>query len=687
MRHLTSTPRSRHLLALTGFLALSVAYTWPLGRFLTSRVAHDPGDPVLNIWILWWNAQALPFTERWWSPPVFFPMDGAFALSEHLFGIALVTTPLQWAGASALTAANVALILSFVLSGFFTYLLVHYLLARAGAPAFAVTAGALCAGIAFAFSPYRGGHLSHLQVLTTQWMPLTLLAMHVWIDGGRRAWLLVAGGAWVVQALSNGYYLLFFPVLAALWMAWFVDWRRQWRRGLALAGAFAAASLLLVPGLLHYLTVHSRLGLARQISEMRMFSGGVRSFLEAPHALAFWTPGTTLNQELFLFPGLTVIALVVVSVAAAIVRRRLPFTLYPLPFTLYPLPFTPYPLPFTRHPLPFYVLASVLLAWLAFGPSVPEDGWSDRFRLYTLLASLPGFGGLRVPARFVMLAYLCLGIAAGLALGRLMPSRPAARAGIVALVFAGLFVDGWTHPLPVVAPPGRVFLPDVPGAAVLELPADEVQVNTAAMYRSIRHGRPLLNGYSGHVPAHYRILTAGLRRGDPTMLTTLAARRPLLVPISSALDRDGHFQRLVESVPGVEALDITNAGRLFLLPPQPLAVDPPAGDLLPHTWQEPAEEVAVLDLGAVRVVRLLEFPLRWHYAVLHGRMEIRASEDGETWTTVWLDWTGGLALRGALEDQREAPMRFTLPDVRARYLRVRPLPRVLMEEIAVYGPR
>jgi hypothetical protein len=451
-------------------------------------------------------------------------------------------------------------------------------------------------------------------------------------------------------------------VLAALWLAWFVDWRRQWRRGLALAGAFAASSLLLVPGLLQYLAVHSRLGLGRQIAEMRMFSGGFASFLEAPHALAFWPPGGTLNQELFLFPGITVVALVV---AAVIVRPRVSIALYPLPF---------------------YLLASVLLSWLAFGPSVPDDGWSERFRLYTLLAYLPGFGGLRVPARFVMLAYLCLGIAAGLALGRLMPSRLVARGALVTLVFAGLFVDGWIGPVPLVAPPGRIILPDMAGAAVLELPADSDQVNTAAMYRSIRHGRPLVNGYSGHVPAHYRILTAGLRRGDPTILTTLAARRPLLVPINTGLDRDGHFQQVVESVPGATPLDVTSAGRLFLIPAQPLPLDPPRGDLLPYTRREPADEVALLDLGAVRVVRLLEFPLRWHYAVLHGRMEIRASEDGENWTTVWLDWTGGLALRGALEDQLEAPMRFTLPDVRARYLRVRPLPRVLMEEIAVYAP-
>ena len=79
------------------FLALAVFWTWPLAAHFTSRMPHDPGDPILNIWLLWWNAQAVPFTDRWWSPPIFHPMAGALALSEHLAGIGVVTTPLQLA--------------------------------------------------------------------------------------------------------------------------------------------------------------------------------------------------------------------------------------------------------------------------------------------------------------------------------------------------------------------------------------------------------------------------------------------------------------------------------------------------------------------------------------------------------------------------------------------------------------
>ncbi len=649
--------RRRSLAALAAFLLLAIAWTWPLAARL-SRVSSDLGDPILNTWILWWNTQAVPFTARWWSPPIFYPMPGALALSEHLFGIALVTTPMQWAGLSPVAAYNVAFILSYGLSGFFAFLLARRLTGS--------TLAAICGGLAFGFAPYRASQLSHLQMLTSQWMPLALLAMHTYLDDGRRRWLALFAGAWLVQALSNGYALLFFPVLLTLWFAWFVDWRRAARRGLALIGTWAASSLLLVPELLHYVRVQRAQGLSRSPSEMLQFSATLRSFLHSSELLRFWPSGPGETQEDFLFPGITAVVLVAAALIAAWLRRRDTRA--------------------TKSPLAFYTAATAIMYLFAFGPAAAGSG-TALLHPYTLLTLLPGFGGLRVPARFALLAVLCLAVAASLAFRRLEPSRPGSRWLFALLVFAGLSADGWMRAMPLAPAPGRALFPEVRGAAVIELPPDDVRVNTASMYRQMTHGRPLVNGYSGYIPQHYEILSNALRRGDPSVLTELARGRPLIVTVHEDADPVADYRHLVGALPGVERRDVTSAGIVYVLPAGARTRVPPTGERLPLTVTDGPREHAVLDLGSPRTVRTLGFALRGRYKELGSRFAIEASRDGVTWSTVWEDWTGGPALAASLEDPIETPVRITLPDVRTRYLRVHPAPPWLSREIVAYAPR
>ena len=210
-------------------------------------------------------------------------------------------------------AYNVALILSAWLSGFFAFLLGRRLTGS--------TAAGVIAGLAFGFSPYRVSQLAHLQVLTAQWMPLALYGMHAYLDDRRRRWLALVAVAWLLQALSNGYFLLFFPVLIALWLAWFVRWKADPRPGLALIATFAGSSLLLLPTLLKDREVHNAMGLARQRGEMLLFSAEPGSLLRMPDLLKFWPYFEPKTQEDFLFPGVT--AVILVLIAAVVAARRL----------------------------------------------------------------------------------------------------------------------------------------------------------------------------------------------------------------------------------------------------------------------------------------------------------------------------------------------------------------------------
>src|SRR4029077_10662715 len=78
------------------YTGLAILLTFPLILHLTSVVPSDLGDPLLSTSILWWNAHALPLTERWWNGFAFAPAHGMLAFSDHRLGVSLIATPLQW---------------------------------------------------------------------------------------------------------------------------------------------------------------------------------------------------------------------------------------------------------------------------------------------------------------------------------------------------------------------------------------------------------------------------------------------------------------------------------------------------------------------------------------------------------------------------------------------------------------
>ena len=395
---------------------------------------------------------------------------------------------------------------------------------------------------------------------------------------------------------------------------------------------------------------------------MTLFSATPASFFHASDMLALWPSTPTATTEASLFPGATAVALVIAGCAAGLLRWRRPSL--------------------RRSPFVFYAAAVAIMWAFAFGPAPPDspDRWLHP---YTLLAWLPGFNSLRVPARFAMLGTLCLAIAAGLAVARVLPERRPLRTLVAALAIAGLAADGWMVSMPLAAPPGRVILPDVPDAVVLELPANGGVTDRAAMYRSMQHGRPIVNGYSGHTPQHYVILSRALRRQDPGVLTELARGRPLVISVNPSFDYGNHLLSLVEGIPGIQPRGSSSGGALFVLPAKPAARVAPVGDPWPVTFRAAPKDYLDIDLGTPRIVRTIGFALRWRHETFDRRMAIEGSLDGQTWWTIWDDWTGAPAFVAAVEQPLEVPVRITVPDVSARYVRVHPAARWLQREIKV----
>lgn len=657
-----------YIVSLAGFLLLALAWTWPVAAHASTHVPHDLRDPVLVTWILWWNAHVLPLTAAWWSPPILIPMHGALALSEHLIGLSPFAVPIQLSGGSPLLAYNVCLILSYALSGWFAYLLVFRLTGS--------TAAAICGGVAFATAPYRAGQLEHLQVLTSQWMPAMLLGMHGYLSSGRRRYLALFAASWLLQALSNGYYLMFLPVLIALWLAWFVDWRRAPQRGLVLVATWLVASLPLVPILLEYRSVHQSLGLSRLPADVLRYSATITSFFHASPQLVFWPARSVRTQEDYLFPGVTAIAVTILGLMTLVTRARAGGAVATVRSSDRCR---------AESILVFYAMATIAMWAFTFGPGQETAGLTVWLRPYRWLTRVAGYDGLRVPARFAMLSSLCLAISAGLAIARLRSIAHRAVPVMTAIVLAGLTLDGLMQPVSLLTPPADTTLPASVDGVVLELPVESVRVNTAAMYRSIHHGRPILNGYSGYRPPHFEILTLALRRGDPSPLEYFARGRPLIIIVNRRLDAGGRYTSMMEAIPSIERIGATSVESIYRLPAQPLEAPPVSG--VPLAWRprDAGGERLEIDLETTRVVHSTVFNLRSRYRELSEQLLIERSNDGKDWETAWHGWTGAPAVAAAIEDPLVAPVRLPLSDVRARYLRLYPAPAWLASELAIVG--
>jgi hypothetical protein len=300
---------------------------------IATHLYSDLGDPLLNASVLEWSARHLPLSAAWWNFPAFAPLSGVTAFTEHLLLAYPVSAPIVWLTGNAVLAHNVLLLAAFPLNGLAAYLLAHEVTRSASA--------AFLGGLAFAFAPYHSTHLSHVQTLLAFGMPLALVGLHRYLAGirdpgpgtrrdatndripdpgsripfvPRPAPLALFGGGWLITALSNSYMLVFFPLLAVSWCAWFVR-PREWRRLLPPMATAAVVTLPVIPLLWGYHVRQAAYGLTRTITEIRMFSADMVGLARLSHRESLWRGILpTSFEESALFPGFAILMLSVVAV-------------------------------------------------------------------------------------------------------------------------------------------------------------------------------------------------------------------------------------------------------------------------------------------------------------------------------------------------------------------------------------
>ena len=555
-------------LAAALFIALTLALTAPLLGGLAHDIPSDFGDPLLNSWILAWDASHILSGGRgWWNANIYYPHPIALAYSEHLAAQALQILPVYALTKNPILCYNLAFLSTFILSGVGMFLLVRELTGDRTC--------ALAGGVAFAFAPYRIASLPHLQVLSSSWMPFVLFLLRRYFATRRTAPLAGAVAAWLLQNLSCGYYLLFFSPVVLLYLAWELTAGRLWRERqvlLTLAAAVGVVAIATAPFVWPYFALR-RLGFdPRSLSETRRFSADVFGYFTADPNLRVWGSIARAwpKAEGSLFPGLTVAALAAAGAARGLGRARamalaaaalpllalllghsirlpiLKVTSLPralgLAMLLYAIALATSAreraaaAAWLRSPAGLFTLMALFAVVMSFGPQIEARG---RVVAGTSLYAafyrwVPGFDGLRVPGRFGMIVAFALAVLA--ALGLMSIRRPQLRARIAAIAAALMIVESFAAPIPVnqnaidYRQPGLAPLPPTltiegggppavyryiaalpESSVVLELPLGEPAFDVRYMFYSTGHWRPLVNGYTGGQPYDYTLLDHALQ--------------------------------------------------------------------------------------------------------------------------------------------------------------------------------
>jgi hypothetical protein len=492
----------REALGVPLFYAMAaVAFTWPLALHPVTRLAAPvgPGDPYLNLWILGWDLQTIGshplavLTGKIFNANIFHPAAGTLAYSDHLILQALALWPLFRATGSPTFCYNALLVGSLFASALAMYAFARSVTGSRG--------GALVAGLAWGFIPFRFAHLLHVQLQSLFFLPLAFLFLHKVLAGGRRrdaAWLGVFAG---LQAACSVYWGMAAALALGVGAVTLAVGVGRWR-SLPLLGRLVTAAvvgtLVVAPFAWPYSVLQRREGFARNLYEASQHEATAGSYVRVPPGnFAYGRSGllrpatedrsaagggrkVEQGPEQELFPGFVLVGLAAVGFFAAWRRDGRPLA-----------------------------ASMVAVALAGFVLSLGPDGvrW-----LYAFLHRwVFGFQAVRAPARFGVLVSFGLAVLAAVGSRDLAASfrRPGAGRATIACLLAAVAFEFWNAPIPTVPAPPTLspvarWLRDVQGpGAVLYLPLGTDAGNTIAMVDSLGHGRPIVNGYSGQRPGFF----------------------------------------------------------------------------------------------------------------------------------------------------------------------------------------
>ncbi|MEZ5291268.1 MAG: hypothetical protein R2745_09305 [Vicinamibacterales bacterium] len=524
-----------------------------------------------------------------WNANIFAPTPLSLTFSEHLVPQALQGLPFYLATGNIVLAYDVVFLSTFVLSGLGMFLLVRELTgsARAG-----LVAGLFYAFLPYRLGqfPHIQTLSSQWMPFALYGMRRYFDTGHLLsLAGGAAAFALqgLSTGYYLFYfAPVFGAYVLWEVIVRGRW--------RDVRTWLSLGGAGLATLAVMAPFLRPYQQARAQLGLERAYGELLTFSADLYAYVNAPPQAHLWGPTlnrfpqpegdlffgavpwlmalasvglwaararvasrdtpfgrTPFTERLAVGLVLATAAVVVAAILIALtgggtwtiggialratsVRRTLAVGALLLLAGLIVSPrwreaARSNPTDLT----PLLVAAIVFAIVMSLGPAPRAGGGRlSGLELYRLFFDyVPGFDGLRVPARFAMVAAAMLATLAGYSLGALARRR----FGTAALTVLGVafLAESYAAPVDVnvnweagtryerpwsevhrlnegpLAYRHLLLMPN--DTTVVELPFGDRAWDLRYVYYAGLHGKRIVNGYSGYFPPDYGRRTAQLQ--------------------------------------------------------------------------------------------------------------------------------------------------------------------------------
>lgn len=588
---------TKHLLVLPLYVLITLGMTYPAFLWLPVALVGDHVDSYLNTWIIAWGAHKLAAGEftSLFNANIFFPYPNTLAYSEHMLGNALLALPLQWFNSPVVTY-NVSVLLAFILSALAMYLLVRHLTGNGYAAfisglvfsffpwrfshlphlqllsaqwlpltflflhrftrsgAFRELGWAACFFVLTFYScGYYGLFLTLFIIVFAllYWRPKDVPSLQSLQKIG-----LVLGGSFLAilpvtlpylrlkrdfgfsRPLDDAVFfsadlLTFLSMPAQNWLWGSLLERFRKPEGDLFMGVFPLLLALI--------------GLLAAVHQNQPAPAGSRTGALCPRSGFIRSGGRPLRLFILLGGVLGGLFLLADALPLAIGGLKIGgrevkiLGTILLPTTVLFFAIRPWrekrsagPPCFSSPEARFYAALLGFSFLLALGPVIHLAGRQIAYGPYLALYQwIPGFNGLRVPARIVVMMHLAVSVFCGCGLAVLLAriSRPWLKRSLVSITALLILLEYATVPIPMPSVPSGKNFPQVytwlaaqPGDfAVLELPLPtqpaELWSEAAYVYHSAYHWKKLVNGYSGFFPPGYTRFYLEDMKGFPSRQT------------------------------------------------------------------------------------------------------------------------------------------------------------------------